>query len=125
MKKKISKVAVFILVVFLFAGQLSLYAGNTLTITGKVKDVGLEDKSLVLGMGDEDQIFYMDENTQIIMDQKTKALEDISIGDVIEIQYNKSGDDNIVIKINIVPWFLAFYFAGVAQLHSFILMGGS
>ena len=102
MEKKISKVAVFILAVFLFAGQLSLYAGNTLTITGKVKDVGLDDKSIVLGVGDADQIFYMDENTQIIMDQKTKALEDISIGDVIEIQYNKSGDDNIVIKINIV-----------------------
>ncbi len=102
MKKKISKVAVFLLVVFLFAGQLSLYAGNTLTITGKVKDVGLEDKSLVLGMGDTDQIFYMDENTQIIMDQKAKVLDDISIGDVIEIQYNKSGDDNIALKINIV-----------------------
>jgi len=102
MLKKISLVVVFIMAVFLVAGQLPVYAKDTLSITGKVKDVDLDDKSIVLGTETGDQVFYIEETTQILSGKTAKELKDITIGMVIEILYNTSGDDNIVFKINIV-----------------------
>jgi len=83
-------------------GQLPVYAGDVLSATGKVKDVDLNEKSIVLGMEDGDKIFYFDSSSQIKMGKKNKQLKDVSIGMVLEVKYQKSGDDNIVQMINII-----------------------
>ena len=101
MLKKLSVISILIMVIFM-AGQLPVYAGDVLNATGKVKDVDLDEKSIVLGMEDGDKIFYLDSGFQIKMGKKNKQLKDISIGMVLEVKYQKSGDDNIVQMINIV-----------------------
>ena len=101
MLKKLSVISILIMALFM-AGQLPVYAGDVLTATGKVKDVDLDEKSIVLGMEDGDQVFYLDSNSQIKMGNKNKQLKDISIGMVLEVTYIKSGDDNMVKMINII-----------------------
>lgn len=101
MLKKLSVISILIMAIFM-AGQLPVYAGDVLNTTGKVKDVDLDEKSIVLGMEGGDQVFYLDSNSQIKMGNKNKQLKDISIGMVLEITYIKSGDDNMVKMINIV-----------------------
>ena len=99
MLKKLSTISIFIMVVFLIAG--STFAGETLDTTGKVKDVDLDEKSIVVGTQDGDKVFYIENNSQIKQGGQTKTLKDISIGMVVEIKYQQSGDDNIVEVINI------------------------
>ena len=101
MLKKLSVISILIMALFM-AGQLPVYAGDVLNATGKVKDVDLDEKSIVLGMEDGDQVFYLDSNSQIKMGNKNKQLKDISIGMVLEVTYIKSGDDNMVKMINII-----------------------
>ncbi len=101
MLKKLSTVSIFIIAVVLIVGQLPALAGNTLDVTGKVKDVDLDEKSIVVGTEDGDKVFYIEKNSQIKQGGKNKKLKDISIGMVVEIKYQKSGDDNIVEVINI------------------------
>ena len=101
MLKKLSVISIVIMAIFM-AGQLPVYAGDVLNATGKVKDVDLDEKSIVLGMEDGDQVFYLDSNSQVKMGQKNKQLKDVSIGMVLEVKYVKSGDDNMVKMINIV-----------------------
>ncbi len=101
MLKKLSVISILIIAIFM-AGQLPVYAGDVLSATGKVKDVDLDEKSIVLGTKDGDKIFYLDSSTQIKRGKKNKQLKDVSIGMVLEVKYRKSGDDNIVQAINIV-----------------------
>ncbi len=101
MLKKLSVISILIMALFM-AGQVPVCAGDVLTATGKVKDVDLDEKSIVLGMEDGDQVFYLESNSQIKMGNKNKQLKDVSIGMVLEITYIKSGDDNMVKMINIV-----------------------
>ena len=101
MLKKLSVISILIIAIFM-AGQLPIYAGDVLSATGKVKDVDLDEKSIVLGMEDGDKIFYLDSGSQIKMCKKNKQLKDVSIGMVLEVKYQKSGDDNIVQMINII-----------------------
>lgn len=101
MLKKLSVISILIMVIFM-AGQLPIYAGGVLNATGKVKDVDLDEQSIVLGVEGGDKIFYLDSTSQIKMGKKNKRLKDVSIGMVLEVKYLKSGDDNIVQMINIV-----------------------
>ncbi len=101
MLKKLSVISILIIAIFI-AGQLPVYAGDVLSATGKVKDVDLDEKSIVLGTKDGDKIFYLDSSTQIKRGKKNKQLKDVSIGMVLEVKYRKTGDDNIVQAINIV-----------------------
>ncbi|MBW2251026.1 MAG: hypothetical protein JRF60_10450 [Deltaproteobacteria bacterium] len=101
MLKKFRVISILIIVIFM-VGQLPVYAGDVLSATGKVKDVDLNEKSIVLGMEDGDKIFYFDSSSQIKMGKKNKQLKDVSIGMVLEVKYQKSGDDNIVQMINII-----------------------
>ena len=101
MLKKLRVIPIFIIVI-LMVGSLPVYAGDVLSATGKVKDVDLNEKSIVLGMEDGDKIFYLDSSSKIKMGKKNKQLKDVSIGMVLEVKYRKSGDDNIVQMINII-----------------------
>lgn len=101
MLKKFRVISILIIVIFM-AGQLPVYAGDVLSATGKVKDVDLNEKSIVLGMEDGDKIFYLDSSSKIKMGKKNKQLKDVGIGMVLEVKYRKSGDDNIVQMLNII-----------------------
>jgi hypothetical protein len=101
MLKRLSVISILIMVIFM-VGSLPVYAGDVLSATGKVKDVDLNEKSIVLGMEDGDKIFYLDSSSKIKMGKKKKQLKDVSIGMVLEVKYRKSGDDNIVQMINII-----------------------
>jgi hypothetical protein len=101
MLKKLSVISILIMAIFM-AGQLPIYAGDVLNAAGKVKDVDLDEKSIVLGIEDGDKVFYLDSNSQIKMGKENKQLKDVGIGMVLEVKYQKSGDDNIVKVINIV-----------------------
>lgn len=101
MLKKISLITVFFITVVFIIGQLPLQAGGTETVTGKVKDVDMDEKSLVLGTTAGDKVFYLEKNSQIKQGSQNKSLGDISIGMVLEVTFQTSGEDNLVVMIDI------------------------
>lgn len=103
MFKKISLGFILMLTISLAVCQLQVHAGDVINASGKVKDVDLEDKSLVIGMESSDQVFYIEDSSKIHMNSQKMELKDVQIGMVVEIQYIKSNDDNIVHSVMIVP----------------------
>ena len=99
MLKRLSTISIFIIAVFLIAGPA--FTAETLDVTGKVKDVDMDEKSIVVGTPDGDKVFYIEKDSQIKQGGNAKTLKDVSIGMVVEIKYQISGDDNIVVVINI------------------------
>lgn len=99
MLNKLITLSIIIMATLLIAGPI--LAGDTLDATGKVKDVDLEENSIVVGTPDGDQVFYIEKDSQINQGGKSKTLNDISVGTVVEIKYKKSGDENIVEVITI------------------------
>jgi hypothetical protein len=89
--------------IFLISGQITLQAGETSQkITGKIKDVDLDEKSVVVGTPDGDKVFYIETGSQIKKGTEAITIKELKIGIVIEMTFKKSGDDNIAELIVIV-----------------------
>lgn len=72
-------------------------------MTGKVKDVDINEQSLVVGDSGGDIVVYLESGSQIKMGDQTKSLKDIKVGSIIEVNYVKTGDDNIIETILLGP----------------------
>ncbi len=101
MMKRKNMITVCILAAFIILGVCSAYAADKLT--GKVKDVDLDEQSVVVGGPGGDIVVYMEGSSKILKGGQAKTLKDIKVGSVIEVNFVKSGADKVVQRIVISP----------------------
>jgi hypothetical protein len=103
MPKKMSIIFLCIIALGFISIPIDLQAGDTTQkITGKIKDVDLEEKSVVVGTPDGDMVFYIETGSQIKKGTETITIKDLKIGIVIEMTFKTSGDDHIAELIVVV-----------------------
>ncbi len=107
MFKKMSVIVACVVVCFCFLTVSSLTSyvqaeDSSGKITGKVKDVDLDEQSLVVGASGKDCVIYVEKATQMKQGSDNKSLADIKVGTVVEIKYKKTGDDLIAQSISII-----------------------
>ena len=71
-------------------------------ITGKIIDVDLDEKSLVIGASEKDMVVYIEDDTQIQQGSEKKLIGDLTVGNIVEINCTKSGDDLLAQSISII-----------------------
>ena len=91
-------VAVFCVV----AVPAAVAAEGTASITGKVKDVDLQEKSVVVGSPGGDMVVYIEDGTKITSAGETKSLADISVGMVVKVAYAMAGEDRIAGSVTLL-----------------------
>ncbi len=93
-----------ILSAFIILGLCSVQAADSAQkLTGKVKDVDLDEQSVVVGGPSGDIVVYMESKSRIVMGGKAKSLKDVKVGSVVEVSYIESGADNVVQAIRLSP----------------------
>ncbi len=108
MFKKMSVIIVSVVVCFslLTLASLTSYVqaaeNSSEKITGKVKDVDLDEQSVIVGASGKDSVIYVEKSTQIKQGTENKSLADIKVGIVVEINFKKTGDDLIAQSISII-----------------------
>ena len=79
-----------LLLILAFVCTMTL-AGNVLTasasgpIVGKIKDVDTQEKSLVIGLKDQDQVVYLDQNSQITKEGQSLGLDGLKVGMLVSM----------------------------------------
>ncbi len=101
MKKKKRLFLTCILTMFIILGLCSAQAA--VKLTGKVKDVDVDEQSLVVGDSNGDIIVYLESSSKIKMGSQAKSLKDIKVGSVIEVSYIKTGEEKVVQTILLSP----------------------
>jgi len=71
-------------------------------VTGKIIDVDLDEKSVVIGDSEKDIVVYIEDDTQIQQASEKKLIGDLKVGNIVEISYKKSGDDLLAQSISII-----------------------
>lgn len=71
-------------------------------ITGKVKDVDLQEKSLVAGSPDGDVVIYIEKDSKITADGRAISLADIKVGMVVKVVYSMAGEDKIAESVGLI-----------------------
>ncbi len=89
------------LVMFITLGLCSAQAA--VKLTGKVKDVDVDEQSLVVGDSSGDIVVYLESGSKIKRGSQTKSLKDIKVGSIIEVSYIKTGEENVVQTILLSP----------------------
>ncbi len=104
MLKRISVIVACIVVCFCLLNVSSTVMADDPSgkITGKVKDVDMDEHSVIVGDSGKDVVVYIEKNTQIQQGTNKKALGDIKVGAIIEIKYIKVEDDLIAQSISII-----------------------
>ncbi len=104
MQNKISFIVACIAVCFCLLTVSSIVMADEPTgkITGKVKDVDLDEQSLIVGDSGKDAVVYIESDTQIQKGAEKKVLGDITVGTIVEINYIKAEDDMIAKSISII-----------------------
>lgn len=72
------------------------------SFTGKVKDVDLQEKSVVAGSPDGDVVVYIEKGSQITSDGQAKSLADIKVGMVVKVVYTTAGEDKIAESVTLL-----------------------
>ncbi len=104
MMKRKGMVLICIVSAFIFLGLVSAHAADSAQkLTGKVKDVDLNERSVVVGGPSGDIVVYMESGSKITMGAQAKSLKDVKVGSVIEVNYIQSGSDNVVRTILLTP----------------------
>ncbi len=100
MKKEIRS-AVFSLLLMMLAVSPA-YSGEAMeNITGKVKDVDLAEKSIVVGGQTGDMVLYIESDSAITKGSEAKSLKDVKLGSVIRVTYVQAGDEKQVKSISL------------------------
>ncbi len=104
MLKKFSVIFACIVVCFcLFTMPSTLMADDPPEkITGKVKDVDMDEQSVIVGDSGKDVVVYIEGSTHIQQGADKKTLGDIKVGAIIEIKYIKVEEDLIAKAISIL-----------------------
>ncbi len=93
-----------ILSAFIILGLCSPLAADAAgKLTGKVKDVDLDEQSVVVGGPGGDIVVYLESKSKIMMGAQAKSLKDVKVGSVVEVNYIQSGADNVVQTILLSP----------------------
>ncbi len=93
-----------ILSAFIILGLCSAPAADSAqTLTGKVKDVDLDEQSVVVGGPGGDIVVYMESNSKVMMGGQAKSLKDVKVGSVVEVAFVKSGTEKVVQSIILSP----------------------
>ena len=71
-------------------------------ITGKVIDVDVDEKSVVIRDSEKDVVIYLEDDTHIQAGSEKKLIGDLKVGNIVEINYRKSGDDLLAQSISII-----------------------
>ena len=96
--------AICILTCFFLAGLPMAHSGSEVhKFIGKVKYVDFDEKSLVVGGPNGDMVVYIENTTRIKMKNQAKSLKDVKVGGIVEVHFQKDGDDNIGRSIIINP----------------------
>ncbi len=101
MMKRKNVITVCILAAFIILGVCSAYAADKLT--GKVKDVDLDEQSVVVGGPGGDIVVYVESSSKIMKGGKAMSLKDVKVGSVVDLTFVKSGSDNVVQSIVLSP----------------------
>ena len=72
------------------------------SFTGKVKDVDLQERSVVAGSPDGDVVVYIEKESRITSGGEAKPLADITVGMVVKVVYTVAGEDKIVESVDIL-----------------------
>jgi hypothetical protein len=102
LKKAVSALVVFTIFLTLGLAALPVEAGGG-TVTGKVKDVDLRERSLIVGGPGGDMAVYVDKNTGIHQGGAAVSLNQISVGAIVRIEYRSMANDLVAITISLAP----------------------
>lgn len=70
----------------------SVFPGGMITVAaadqlqGKIKDVDTQEKSLVIGLKDQDKVVYLDQNAQILNGAQAVGIEALKVGMLVSIE---------------------------------------
>ncbi len=97
-------VLIGVLSAFILLGLVAAHAADSAQkITGKVKDVDLDEQSVVVGGPGGDIVVYMESGSKITMGGQAKTLKDVKVGGVVEVDYVQSGSDKVIRAIRLTP----------------------
>jgi len=103
MFRKIRAVVISLIIVFFVVGLSGVQAQETAKkFVGKVQDVDLDEKSVVIGSPKGDIVVYMESHAQIKKGKTLKSLSDLKVGTMVEVTYKTVAEDKIVESIEIV-----------------------
>ncbi len=104
MLKKMSVLVACIAMCFCLLSVSSVVMAEDLPekMTGKVKDIDLEEHSVIVGSSEKDAVVYIESNTLIQQGNEKKALGDVKVGTIVEIQYITVEDDLIAQSVLIL-----------------------
>ena len=96
--------ALWIIAVLLTAGSLPAYAGgDAAAMTGKVKDVDLKEKSVVVGGAQGDVVVYVEDGTRINEGGAARSLRHVRVGSIVRLTYTTVAGEKVAQTISITP----------------------
>lgn len=103
MFRTIRAVVISLFIVFFVVGVSAVQAQETAKkFTGKVQDVDLDEKSVVIGSPKGDIVVYIESQSQIKKGNTLKSLSDLKVGTMVEVTYKIVAQDKIVESLVIV-----------------------
>ena len=79
-----------------FTPMQSTWADTVKQISGKVKNVDTDERSLVVGAPHKDILIFIDDNSRLLKGGQPIELNLITVGSIVEVQYSEAGGDMFV-----------------------------
>lgn len=97
--RKLVLVSVVSILTLICLSSVLVAADGTRQVSGKVKEVDLQERSIVVGSGEADLLIYLDDATSVLVDGNKGNLSDVKVGTVIVVDCVLTGEDIIATTI--------------------------
>ena len=102
MKRVILLITVFFaLTIFSQVSVSVVTAANMLS--GKIKDVDIQEQSLVIGLKEQDKVVYLDSQTKIVKNGQSASLANLKVGMLVSINTITKDGETLAKNITISP----------------------